>query len=131
MAETSATAAISEETARRFAIAAGETQGVASLIVCGRDGEVLAGSGPVDVRKEAALASFIVQRAEALAQDGDLRGMGRSLAHGRLEEITLSGPAGDSVLLSFPHCFALVSMRPGVSGPAAVASLRNIARRYF
>lgn len=131
MADASATATISEETARRFAAAAGETPGVASVIVCGRAGEVLAGSGPLDVRKEAALASFIVQRAEALAQDGDLRGMGRSLATGQLQEITLSGPAGDSVLLAFPNCFAVVSMGPAVSGPAAVTSLRNIARRYF
>lgn len=124
-------ASFSPETARRFAASAAEAQGVAAVIVCGREGDVLAGSGPVDVRKEGALASFIAQRAEALAEDGDLRGMGKSLANGRLEEITLSGPAGESVLLSFPQCYAFVSLRRGANGPATVASLRVIAQRYF
>jgi hypothetical protein len=131
MSDSATTETLTQETAQLLAAAAAETGGVSAVAVCSREGDVLAGSGAGDLRKEAALASYIVQRVESLAQDGDLRGMGRSVASGVLEEIILSGRTGDGVLLSFPDCHVLVSLRPGVSGPPTVASLRNISRRYI
>ena len=59
-------------------------------------------SGGADPGKEAALTRFLVQRAEAMTADGDLRGMGRTVAASHLEQITLSDPSGDSPV-SYTH----------------------------
>ena len=61
--------------------------------------------------------------------DGDLRGMGRTVATSQLGEITLSGPAGDSLLIAMPECFALVSLQRGASASTVTSSLRAIARK--
>ncbi|MBA4180736.1 MAG: hypothetical protein C0506_09130 [Anaerolinea sp.] len=122
---------LTEETARRFANAAAQAPGVAEVIVCGREGNVLAGANASDVGREAALASFVAQRAEALTEDGDLRGMGKAVANSHLEEIVVSGPSGEAVLLSFPCCYAYVPLARGAAPATVTASLRVIARRYF
>lgn len=131
MLEPATASVLSDDLARRFAASLAQCEGVEAVIVCGREGEALAGSGGPDVRKEAALASFVAQRAEALTEDGDLRGMGKALANSRLEEIVLSGPGGESLLLAFDQCYAFVSLQRGAAPTPVAAALRVVARRYF
>ncbi len=122
--------AFTGELAQRLVSAIALAPGVGSATVCGREGEVAATSGEADARKEAALTRFLAQRAEAMTEDGDLRGMGRMVANSHLEQITLSGPTGDSLLVSMPECFALVSLQRGASATTVASSIRAIARRY-
>ena len=119
------------EIARRLASAIALAPGVSEATICGRKGEVAVSSGVADSREEAALTRFLAQRAEAMTADGDLRGMGRTVAASHLEQITLSGAEGDSLVVALAECLALVSLQRGAS-PAAVAStIRLIARRYI
>ncbi len=122
--------AFTDALARRLVSAIALAPGVGGATVCGREGEVAVSSGDADSRKVAALTRFLAQRAEAMTEDGDLRGMGRTVATSHLQQITLSGPAGDSLLLSMPGCFALVSLQRGASATTVASSIRAIARRY-
>ena len=119
------------EVAGRFAASAAQAEGVAGVTVCAREGSVVTGAGRVDVRREGAMASFVAQRAEALAEDGDLRGMGKAVAMSQLQEIVLSGANGDAVLLSLPECYVFASLHAGANPHSVTASLRVIAGRYF
>ena len=101
------------------------------MVVCGRDGKVIACSGESDGTREAALAGFLASRAEALIEDGDLRGMGKAVAMSQLQEIVLSGANGDAVLLSLPECYVFASLHAGANPHSVTASLRVIAGRYF
>ncbi len=122
--------AFTDSLARRLVNAIALAPGVRSATVCGREGEVAAGSGEADAHKEAALTRFLAHRAEAMTEDGDLRGMGRTVATSHLEQITLSGPTGDSLLMALPGCFAMVSLQRGASATTVASSLRAIAQRY-
>lgn len=122
--------AFTDALARRLVSAIALASGVGEAMVCGREGEAAVSSGDGDPRKAAALTRFLAQRAEAMTHDGDLRGMGRTVATSQLGEITLSGPAGDSLLIAMPECFALVSLQRGASASTVTSSLRAIARRY-
>ena len=122
--------AFTDALARRLVSAIVLAPGVSEAMVCGREGEVAVSSGGADPGKEAALTRFLVQRAEAMTADGDLRGMGRTVAASHLEQITLSDPSGDSLLLAMPECFALVSLRRGATANSVASSIRVIARRY-
>lgn len=123
--------ALTDAVARRLVSAIALTPGVGGATVCSREGEVAVSSSDADPRKEAALTRFLAQRAEAMTEDSDLRGMGRAVAASRLEQISLSGPAGDSLLLAMPGCFALVSLNRGASPTAVAAAIRVIARRHY
>ena len=125
-----AVSAFTDTVARRLVSAIALSPGVGSVMVCGREGEVAAASGDADARKEGALTRFLAHRAEAMTEDGDLRGMGRTVATSHLEQITLSGPAGDSLLVAMPGCFALVALQRGASATTVASSIRVIARRY-
>ena len=70
-------APISREIAGRLASTAAGIDGVRAATVCSAEGAVLGNAGTDDPAREAALASFVALRAEALPVDGDLRGMGR------------------------------------------------------
>ena len=122
--------AFTDALARRLVSAIALAPGVSEAMVCGREGESAVSSGDKDPRKTAALTRFLAQRAEAMTEDGDLRGMGRTVATSQLEQITLSGPAGDSLLIAMPACFALVSLHRGAAASTVASSLRAIARRY-
>ena len=116
--------------AERMVSAIGLAPGVGNVTVCGREGEVAVSSGDADSRKEAALTRFLAQRAEAMTEDGDQRGMGRTVATSRLEQISLSGVAEDSLIVAMPDCYALVSLTRGASPTNVASAIRAIARRY-
>ncbi|MEP6870592.1 MAG: hypothetical protein ABI939_01950 [Anaerolineaceae bacterium] len=119
-----------EAFAQRLVNAIALAPGVREVTVCGREGDVAFTSGGADCRKEAALARFLVQQAEAMTDDGDLRGIGRTVATSQLEQITLSGAEGDSLVVVIPDCFALVELHPGAAPANVAASIRAVARRY-
>jgi hypothetical protein len=85
--------------APRLAAAAAALDGVRSALVCDADGSALGASGSSDPPREAALASFVALRAEALPVDGDLRGMGRQLAGSRLDHVLIAGPGVSETLI--------------------------------
>ena len=62
--------------------------------------------------------------------DGDLRGIGRTVATSQLEQITLSGAGGDSLVVAVPGCFVLVALHRGALPATVAASIRAVARRY-
>ena len=67
----------------RLASALATVTGVERALVATLEGELVAAEPAVDgteAGREAALATFVAKRAEALSTDGDLRGMGRLLA---------------------------------------------------
>ena len=78
--------------ASRLAAAAAAIEGVRSALVCDTEGTALGSAGCPEPTREAALASFVALRAEALPVDGDLRGMGRQLAGSRLDHVLIAGP---------------------------------------
>ena len=125
-----ASPALTDAFARRLSNAIALAQGVREVTICGREGDVAVSSGSADSRKEAALTRFLAQRAEAMTADGDLRGMGRTVASSTLEQITLSNADGDSLLMALPECFALVALKRGAAPSIVAASIRAIARRY-
>ncbi|MEO6398120.1 MAG: hypothetical protein ABIP13_06595 [Tepidiformaceae bacterium] len=121
---------LSTAVAQRMVSAITLAPGVGDVTICGREGEVAVSSGKADSRKEAALTRFLAQRAEAMTEDGDRRGMGRTVATSRLEQISLSGPGGDSVIIAGPDYYALVSLTRGASSTNVASAIRAIARRY-
>ncbi|MCZ7577466.1 MAG: hypothetical protein FIB00_00535 [Chloroflexi bacterium] len=86
------TATLDRAVASRLASAVAAIDGVRSALVCDAAGTALAASGSTEPARDAALASFVALRAEALPVDGDLRGMGRQLAGSRLDHVLISGP---------------------------------------
>jgi hypothetical protein len=115
--------------AARIAQSAIGLEGVRSAVVCGQDGSVLAAAGCDEPAREAALASFVAMRAEALPVDGDLRGMGKQLAGSRFSHLAISGPRNDGLLLGLGTAYLYVTTPPG-RGQLALGPLSNLARRY-
>jgi predicted regulator of Ras-like GTPase activity (Roadblock/LC7/MglB family) len=122
---------LSKESARRVALALGKIDGVHGVLVASREGRVLDAQGQVDGARDAALASFLGSRAEALAIDGDLRGMGRMLAGSRLESITISGPGQEAVLLPAADGYVMLPLAPGRTATAVGPQAASTLRRYL
>ena len=124
-------ATIPKELAARIASAAAGIDGVRSALVCSSDGAALGAAGVSEPSREAALASFVAVRAEALPVDGDLRGMGKQLAGSRFTHMSIANPSGDTVLYNL-NSLAYLSVRiaPGrmatASGPLA-ALIRRVS----
>ena len=89
---------ISRDIASRLANTAAGVDGVKAAIVCSAEGAVLASAGVPEPAKEAALASFVALRAEALPVDGDLRGMGRQLAGSTFSYVSIAGDRSETLL---------------------------------
>jgi predicted regulator of Ras-like GTPase activity (Roadblock/LC7/MglB family) len=124
-------ATIEKELARRVAAAAAAVEGVRSAIVCGADGAVLGAAGGSEPNREAALASFVAIRAEALPVDGDLRGMGKQLAGSKFAHLAISGFGGETLLYNLGgSAYLSVRIAPGrsttCSGPLA-ALVRRVS----
>lgn len=116
--------------ARRLAAAAAALDGVRSALVCDAGGTPLGATGCPDPARDAALASFVALRAEALPVDGDLRGMGRQLAGSRLDHLLIAGP-GASETLVCPidgHTYLSLVANAG-RGTAVLPSLARLLRR--
>ncbi len=117
------------ELAGRIASAAAGIEGVRSALVCSSDGAVLGAAGVSDPAREAALASFVALRAEALPVDGDLRGMGKQLAGSRFSRLTISGANGESAVYNLARgAYLSVRIAPGRSATTA-APLAALIRR--
>lgn len=93
------TASMDRALAARLAAAVAAIDGVRSALVCDAEGAALGASGCAEPARDAALASFVALRAEALPVDGDLRGMGRQLAGSRFDHVLISGPGGVDSLI--------------------------------
>ena len=108
----------------------GETPGVTGAIVCTRDGEVLGTTGEQGAR-DAALATFMVRRAEALTMDGDLRGLGRLVTGSTLRHIVLSCRREGGLCIASGDHLVLVSCRGGIPGASLLEQINAIIRRYL
>lgn len=125
------TGQLPRELASRIAATAAGIDGVRSALVCSAEGAVLGAAGIEDAPREAALASFVALRAEALPVDGDLRGMGKQLAGSRFGHLSIAGPAGEAALYSLAKgAYLSVRIAPGkaaaTAGPLA-ALVRRVA----
>jgi predicted regulator of Ras-like GTPase activity (Roadblock/LC7/MglB family) len=118
-----------KELAMRIATAAAGIDGVRSALVCSADGAPLGAAGVSEPDKEAALASFVAVRAEALPVDGDLRGMGRQLAGSRFAHMSISGAKGETMLFNLANgAYLSVRIAPGRAA-TAIAPLGGLVRR--
>lgn len=113
----------------RLANSAAAVDGVRSALVCDAEGAVLGSAGFAEPAREAAMASFVALRAEALPVDGDLRGMGRQLAGSRLEHVSISGPSGDSLIFRLDGAYLYLDLIPG-RVPAVISALAPSLRRF-
>lgn len=122
-------APIPRDLASRLANAASGIDGVRSAVVCSAEGAVLGSAGAPEPAKDAALASFIALRAEALSVDGDLRGMGRQLAGSAFSHLAVSGVHDETLLYTLNNgAYLSVQLAPGRS-TAAAQPLTSLVRR--
>ncbi len=122
-------ATLPRELAGRIAATASGIEGVRSAVVCSAEGAVLGAAGVPEPAREAALASFVALRAEALPVDGDLRGMGKQLAGSRFTHLSISGRTGDALLYRLgAGAYLAVRLSPGRTA-AAAPSLEALVRR--
>ena len=122
-------ATMPKDLAARIAAAAVAIDGVRSALVCSADGAVLGAAGVSEPGKEAALASFVAIRAEALPVDGDLRGMGRQLAGSRFAHMSIAGANGETLLYNLANgAYLSARIVPG-RGATVAAPLAGIVRR--
>jgi len=119
------------ELAGRIATTAAAIDGVRSALVCSGEGAVLGAAGVADPAREAALASFVALRAEALPVNGDLRGMGKQLAGSRFSHLAISGTNGDSSVYNLARgAYLSVRIAPGRSA-TTTAPLAALIRRVI
>ncbi len=118
------------ETASRIARAIAATPGVESVTVSSAAGAALAQANSGAPAREAALASFVAGRAEALSADGDLRGMGRLVTDGRLLQVVAAWPGGEALILSAAGLHVFVAFKRGTSAESTSPGLRAILKRF-
>lgn len=125
------TGQLPRELALRIAATAAGIEGVRSALVCSAEGAVLGAAGIEDAPREAALASFVALRAEALPVDGDLRGMGKQLSGSKFSHISIAGAGGEAAVYNLSRgAYLSVRLAPGkaasTAGPLA-ALVRRVA----
>ncbi|MBE0608759.1 MAG: hypothetical protein IH609_05220 [Dehalococcoidia bacterium] len=125
------TATLDRAVASRLASAVAAIEGVRSALVCDAAGSALAASGSTEPARDAALASFVALRAEALPVNGDLRGMGRQLAGSRLDHVLISGPgAVDRLICSVEgQTYIALTSSPG-RATTILPAIAQVLRRY-
>jgi hypothetical protein len=121
---------LSEGLARRLAAALAQTPGVASALIASREGDALGAAGSAMPAQQAALATFIAYRAEALPMDGDLRGLGKLLTEGHLEHVTISGPKSQAVVVRRGDCYLYLVLKPGMNAESVLPNVRQVLRKY-
>lgn len=125
------TATMDRAVASRLAAAIATIDGVRSAVVCDAEGAALGAAGCAEPAREAALASFVALRAEALPVDGDLRGMGRQLAGSRLDHVLVSGPgAVDSLICGVDGQTYIALTAASGRAPAILPAVTQMLRRY-
>ena len=122
--------AVTAELGTRVANAVAAAPGVEGVVLCNGDGAVLGASSTTTATRDAALASFVTQRAEALSGDGDLRGMGRLVSGSHFQQLSACWPGGEALVLTFADAHLFASLRRGVSAESAAPALRTILHRY-
>ncbi|MCZ2108430.1 MAG: hypothetical protein LC118_02470 [Dehalococcoidia bacterium] len=118
---------------RRLAAAIAAVASVERTLVATLEGELVAcepATPGSEAGREVALTTFVAKRAEALATDGDLRGMGRVLASSRLERVVISTNAGDTLLYAPGSCYVLIALRRGSPVTVAAPAIEQVLRRY-
>jgi hypothetical protein len=117
--------------ALRLAAVTASLAGVNHVTIANADGVCLASAPAGDARDAAALTMFLLGQAGALTEeDGDLRGMGRQLTGSRLQEVLLTGPAGDTAAYPWGTGGLLVEFRAGVLSAVTRPSIHAALRRY-
>jgi len=116
-------------TAERLATTVAALAGVDHALVCATDGEAVGACGTDDPQREAALATFIAARAEALVSDGDLRGIGRLLVGSKLERAILGGGPVECVVVAGHTALAFLTLAPGASAGAVANAVQPLFRR--
>jgi len=118
-----------DETADRLATTLGRIAGVASVLVCTREGALIGAAGDAAPGREPFLAAFVSRRAAALG-DGDLRGWGARLVQGRLEKIVLSGARREAALYSYQDNIVWFALAPGASAEALGPTIQQSLQRF-
>lgn len=120
--------AMDTATAERIAGFLAGQSGVAGATVGGMDGLPIASRGAADPATEAALAAFVCERAAEVVSTADLRGMGKLVSESAFERLTISGPGGESLVISLSGACLLISPRPGALSSAAQSATPVIQR---
>lgn len=105
--------ALDADSAERIAGFLGHQDGVSAVTVATPDGTLLASAGAADSEGEASLAAFICQGAAEITSTDDLRGMGKLVSESAFEQLTVSGPRGEGLVLSLDGGCILVSAKAG------------------
>jgi hypothetical protein len=121
---------MTSEFAARVASAIAAAPGVEGAVLGNDEGTVLGAAPTSTASRDAGLAAFVAQRAEALSGDGDLRGMGRLVSGSCFQQLSASWPGGEALVLTFANARLFVSLRRGVSAETAAPVLRTVLRRY-
>ncbi len=127
--ESTTLAMLDSATADRLAATLVALPGVGQALVCATDGEAVGSCGTENPQRDAALATFIGARAEALVSDGDLRGIGRLLVGSRLERAIFGGGPTECVVVSGNGALALLTLAPGASASAVANATQLLFRR--
>ena len=121
---------MNDETASRLATTAGSLPGVQSAVVCSDEG-ILRGSTPQDSpERMAVLVGFLVARGRAAIDTDDIRGLGRTVREGRIEQIVFGGQRSEGVLLANESTSLLAMLDRGASAAAVAPLLATALRRY-
>ncbi len=123
------TATMDRTVASRLAGALAGIDGVRSALVCDLDGTALGAAGCAEPARDAALASVVALRAEALPVDGDLRGMGRQLAGSRFGHVSVSGSGSEGLVYRLEHACLYLALATGRT-TTVLAALAPILRRF-
>lgn len=113
----------------RLASALHEVRGVARVVLCGPQGELLGVSPGGDGAQDAALATYIAGRGEALSTEGGLRGMGRVVSGSSFHGAAVAGPWGEALVLAGSRCHAFVVLAAGAAAQVVTDSVRPLIGR--
>lgn len=119
-----------DDLANRLARELMEVPGVRAAVVTNHAGDLLAAAGGEHTARRAALAAFLVRRADGASLGGDLRGLGRVVAQSRLEHVLFAGPGGEGALLVAATWLVLVAFERGTAAELAVTTVRQVLRHY-
>lgn len=107
------------------------TPGITAILLANPMGEPAAGAVVGDGTKEAALATFVNNRAlEVAVDEGDFRGIGRQISNSRLAYVYFSGREGDHAVIPFNGGSVFASFARGPVAAQALAQIRETLQRF-
>jgi hypothetical protein len=124
-------ATLDRAVAARLVSAVAAIEGVRSALICDSSGMALAAFASAEPARDAALASFIALRAEALPVDGDLRGMGRQLAGSHFDHVLISGTGGVDTFICRASGDAYLALTAASGRSATIRpAIAQVLRRF-